>query len=331
MEYIFKNNTYLTIPKDDWKNRIEVELGDSKQPDFKPQVKIMRWDNEVNFSARLVHNESNPQVTTEADKIKWVGSKIEAHFYEVPDSIDCPEGGYEFEVILKEKPATNKIEFTLNTKGVNFHYQPPLNQEKLPPDGMRATEIEVFDKDNNRVAYRPENIVGSYAVYCSENKINLVGGKLYKIGKVGHIFRPKIIDSIGTEVWGELNIDIGKEILSITIPQDFIDKAVYPIIIDPTFGNTTQTASGGNIQNYLRGSHYLISEAGTGTSLTFYISAKYSTGNAKAAAYVYTNDSAAGALLSGTEQVSVTAAGAYTVNFTGSPSFSVNTQYFLMA
>ncbi len=29
-----------------------VEVGDSKQVDFFPQVKIQRWGNEVNFSVR---------------------------------------------------------------------------------------------------------------------------------------------------------------------------------------------------------------------------------------------------------------------------------------
>ena len=41
-------------PKDDPKDKIEVELGDSKDSTkFHPQVKLMRWDNEVNASFRL--------------------------------------------------------------------------------------------------------------------------------------------------------------------------------------------------------------------------------------------------------------------------------------
>jgi hypothetical protein len=62
MNYKFQRNTYLAVPKDDWKDRINVEVGDSKQDDFHPQVKIMRWDNEVNLSFRLKHNESIPEV-----------------------------------------------------------------------------------------------------------------------------------------------------------------------------------------------------------------------------------------------------------------------------
>jgi hypothetical protein len=150
MKYTKLNNTYFYKPKDNPKDRIEVEVGDSKQPDFKPQVKIMRWDNEVNFSVRLKDDQvAIEAVTTSQDKIVWSKGKRDVNFYDLTEG----EGGYEFEVILKEKPATNKLEFTLNTKGLDFFYQPELTQE---------------EKDQG--ATRPEKVVGSYAVYASENK-----------------------------------------------------------------------------------------------------------------------------------------------------------------
>ncbi|MCR4275461.1 MAG: hypothetical protein NUV83_01770, partial [Candidatus Wolfebacteria bacterium] len=83
-------------------------------------------------------------------------------------------------------------------------------------------------------------------------------------GKVGHIFRPKIIDSAGTEVWGDLHIENG--ILSVTIPQNFLDKAVYPVIVDPTFGYTTIGATGGATPaNYLVGTRANPTVTATGT------------------------------------------------------------------
>ena len=223
-ELLIKDNTYLKKPKDDPKDRIGLEIGDSKQPDkFYPQVKIMRWDNEVNFSVRLVHDEKSPKISEKDDKITWQGDKVEAHFYDIQNE-EHPEGASEFEVILKEKPKINKVEFTLNTKGLDFFNQRELTQ-----------------KEKDKGARRPENVIGSYAVYASERKINYVGGKEYKSGKVGHIYRPKIVDSLGTEVWGALHIENG--ILSVTIPQDFLDKAVYPIIVDPTFGYEVEGGS----------------------------------------------------------------------------------------
>lgn len=38
MNYIKNKNTYFDTPKDDQKDRIEVEIGDSKQEDFFPPI-----------------------------------------------------------------------------------------------------------------------------------------------------------------------------------------------------------------------------------------------------------------------------------------------------
>jgi hypothetical protein len=229
VNYTESNNTYFAKPKNDWKDRIEIEIGDSKQADFYPQLKVMRWDNEVNFSVRLKHDELTPTVSKQGEKVKWQGGKIEAHFYNILEG----EGGHEFEVILKEKPKVNVIEFTLNTKGLDFVYQLPLDELRAPEDiangGVIFTPTEVRDIDGNIIVRQPENVVGSYVIMTSERKINWTDGKLYKIGMAGIIYRPKIIDSAGTEVWGSLNVNKEKGILSVTIPQDFLDKAVYPV------------------------------------------------------------------------------------------------------
>jgi hypothetical protein len=90
-----------------------------------------------------------------------------------------------------------------------------------------VTETDAFDNDGNSVNHRPENVVGSYVVCASENKINYVGGKEYKCGQVGVIYRPKVTDAEGKWVWEELKIENG--LLTITIPQEFLDKAVYPL------------------------------------------------------------------------------------------------------
>lgn len=222
----FTNNTYFL--EHNKKFDLGVEVGDSKQKDIVyPQFKVKKWDNECNVSFRLIEeNYKDYSVKCENDHINFKKKSKEIKIYEIED-------GFEFEIDLLEKPETNLINFSLNTKGLEFFYQPELTQE---------------EKDNG--AFRPENVIGSYAVYTSEEKINYVGGKEYKAGKVGHIYRPKISDSDGNETWGELSIT--GETLSVTIPQDFIDNAVYPIkhAAGLTFGYTTQgsseTAAGSN-------------------------------------------------------------------------------------
>lgn len=216
MNYAKQNNTYFATPKDDPKDRIQVEVGDSKQPDFKPQVKLMRWDNEVNFSVRLSTTETASPLKT-GDKINWDTDTSKIEFYDFTED----EGGYKLVWFLKEKPLTNKVEFTIQSKGLDFFYQPELTAEEVAQG-----------------ASRPENVVGSYAVYHqTKGGMNDSAGMEYKCGKAFHIYRPHIIDAEGKECWGNLHIENG--IYSVEIPQDFLDKAVYPIKSNDTFGYTT--------------------------------------------------------------------------------------------
>ena len=234
-----QHNKFLKTVKDHDQDHIEVEIGDTKQNgEFFPQHKIMRWDNEVNLSMRLIHNEENPTVShdSDTDTVHWIGEKMEAHFYNLGVSEEHPEDAQELEVVLKEKPDTNLIQFTLKDKGIIYEPQyPDLIVKRQPEDG--ADPIV------------PENVLGSYAIYTKEHKQNFTGGKLYKAGKVGHIYRPKIIDAKGTWVWGKLNISEG--ILTVEIPQDFLDNAVYPVrhASGTTVGYTTIGGTQGQISS----------------------------------------------------------------------------------
>lgn len=254
-KYSFANETFFHTAKAHLKDRIEVEIGDSKQPDFKPQVKVQRWDNEVNLSFRLRDDGIEPEtVDTVSDKVVWKKGKREAHFYDIQNA-EHPDGAYEFEVVLLEKPSSNVVEFTVQDKDVEYLYQPALTEEEIAEG-----------------AERPENVVGSYAVYAKTPKTNWTGGKEYKTGKVGHIFRPRIEDAIGMWVWGDLHVENG--ILSVTIPQDFLDNAVYPVrhAAGLTFGytsigSTTLSPSANNVG----GSPGNLPSTGTVTKTSIYV------------------------------------------------------------
>lgn len=292
------NNAFVQVARKNTKDKIEVEIGDTKDSStFYPQQKIMRWDNEVNCSIRLIHDEKNPEVKTKKDKIVWEGDKIKAEIYQLTEG----EGGQEFEITLKEKPKSNIIQFTLVDKCVDYFYQPELTLEEK----IRGVE-------------RPENIVGSYAIYSSEEKINYIGGKEYKSGKVGHIYRPKIIDSEGTEVWGDLHIENG--ILSVTIPQEFLNKAVYPVkhAAGLTFGYTTAGASDMLAENgEIRRSGDLISPSDNGTTSRMDIYLRSTDGNSHSVQLgLYNNTS----LIGNTSSISYSSTSASWVN----SSLSVN-------
>lgn len=63
------------------KDKVDVVIGDDKQPDvFYPQAKLCRWNNEVNFSLRLIENEKGQaKVSTSGDKIICKKGNIVAH------------------------------------------------------------------------------------------------------------------------------------------------------------------------------------------------------------------------------------------------------------
>lgn len=265
-EFTQLDNGLTKLVKDDPVDRLEIELGDVKQVEFYSQLKIMRWDNEVNASFRLVDDEVRSPVTT-SDKTTLDGLKRKVELYEIQPSEEHPEGGFEFEITLKEKPLTNKVEFTMQTKGLDFFYQPKLTVKETA-DGC----------------FRPENIEGSYAIYHSGNPINHVGGELYGSGKFGHIPKPKVFDATGNWVWGELNI--GTNLMTVTIPQDFLDNAVYPVrhAAGATFGYDTIGGSQFTQNGTVVGSKYT-GAAGTVTAITLGRKAYPGTGTTRCAIY----------------------------------------------
>jgi hypothetical protein len=254
--YRVDNNTFFQTVKDDKADFLDVEIGDSKQADFYPQIKVKRWDNEVNFSVRLLDDAPDqPAIRTSGKTIKWVKQNVEAHFYDYDGHPDFPEGGHEFEVLLKQKPASNVLRFSIQTKGLDFFYQPALTPEEIAQG-----------------AQRPENVVGSYEVYHKEKAgdYSRLGGKDYKAGKAFHIFRPNATDAKGKTTWCDLHIDDAGGILTVSVPQEFLDGAVYPVLIDPTFGYTTKGGSQFHPNQYYIVGLRVTGAAGTANSISSY-------------------------------------------------------------
>jgi len=246
----------------------EQMLGaDKLSADFKPEVKLEKWGDETYVKVWSEEN-GDKTATQVGDKVIWnnTDKSKEYNFYTIED-------GFEYEIILKEKPKSNVIELKIETKDLVFYYQPELTQEEID-DGV----------------YAPDNVFGSYAVYHTTKRGHIVGQTNYMAGKAFHIYRPQIEDANGWKVWGDLLIENG--ILSVTIPQDFLDKAVYPIkhATGLTFGFTS-VGGYSNGTTGITASKYDCPESGTITSITTY--AKGSTGGIYLANAVYSDDSGA--------------------------------------
>ena len=197
------------------------ESGESKIELLKdrPKMVLSKWDDEIRLGVSYSKVKGQGDRNLLSNKIEWKDAKEEVHAYPIDNK------NFEFEIVLKEKPDTNVFDFTIDGyENLDFFYQPTLTQQEID---------EGVD--------RPENVVGSYAVYHKTKKNHRVGDTNYATGKAFHIYRPKVIDSNGLEQWAELNYETG--ILRVTVSQNFLDNAIYPVRVDPTFGDTDGGAS----------------------------------------------------------------------------------------
>ena len=265
----FLSKTLNSDPRD----RIVVEIGDSKQLDFKPQIKLMRWDNEVNLSIRGEEKIGSTSDLLETTS-KYITPDYEIHMYEIAET--GTEKGYEFEWVLKVRPPSNVLTATLLSKGLNFFYQPKLTDEyvagfsdEFKREISSVTETEVRDSTGNILVFRPEHAIGSYAVYHkSKGALNDSSAMDYKCGKAFHIYRPKAIDSKGNEIWADLNVNEGLGILTVTVDSKWLDTASYPVKVDPTFGRTSLGVSGYSGNDTIVGYTGTPASSGTTSSIT---------------------------------------------------------------
>ena len=107
------------------------------------------------------------------------------------------QSGLEFLLELNEQPVENTINFSIDAPGLEFVY------------------------------------LGNNSYDVIQNESNKAPGEIYRPKLGFHIYRPKIIDADNNWVWGNLSIEDG--VMDLTIPQSFLDSAVYPIKVDPTY------------------------------------------------------------------------------------------------
>lgn len=135
------------------------------------------------------------------------------------------ENEFDIDFTLHAKPDTNVFTYKIEgAEDFDFFYQPELTPEEIAEG-----------------ATQPENVVGSYAVYHKTKANHRIGSTNYATGKAFHIYRPKALDANGAEVWAELSYESGT--LSVTVSENWLKTATYPVRVDPTFGYTTQGAS----------------------------------------------------------------------------------------
>jgi len=245
----------------------DVLIGDIVDADFHPKFTLTKWNGNAWLKFAFDDNQITKAQTValQSNKVVWDTPLFALRFYPLEQAVGHEDGGLEFELILKTKPQKNSFSLSIQTQNLAFYYQPSLTQEFNIAECFELSETYARLKSGREV-FRPEPVVGSYAVYHA-SKAN----GIYKNGKAFHIYRPKLTDADGKTAWADLDVDVVNGVLTLTLPQAFLDAAKYPVVVDPTFGYTSIGASTwSDWVNWVGATKFSLSEAGTVTSMTFY-------------------------------------------------------------
>ena len=244
--------TKLGVDNDD------VEIGDGKSlTNLNPQVKLFRWNKENSLSIKFTGLKAPATFDSQTKTLEIKNNKMGFYFNRADDT------NLKFGLIFYEKPVVNTWDFQLEGwEDFGFHYQHPL--ANVNSDGSTWEETP-----NGIRSDRPVDVVGSYAIYHKTKRDHRVGEINYRTGKFGHFYRPKFIDANGKWVWGSLHIEKG--IYTVSVPQNFLDSAVYPVKANDNFGEEGvggSTHTGG--LNIWWGQHGIPVLSGTGVDIHHY-------------------------------------------------------------
>lgn len=170
-------------------------------------------------------------VTAEKETFDAIKEDISLKIGDVEDKIGIVGTNWSWDTIFYSKPLSNIIEFRItHSPGIEFYYQDTLENDWKRENGGYK-ELSDYLKNN----FRPDDVVGSYAVYCNAGGILTQEGKVIhaaKTGKLTHIYRPVAVDAKSNWTWCSLSIsDAVNNVrtMTITVPDDFLSSAVYPV------------------------------------------------------------------------------------------------------
>lgn len=238
----------------------DVILGDDKSSVFKPKLTFTKWNKEVNLSVTVPSALiASPIVSIDKDRLEFKDSKV--GFYSNLDQDN--EENFKFGLMLFEKPLVNSWTFSLE------------GHEDLEFRGPIPESIDIGDKILHPLSER----VGGYSIFHKTKKHNQ-----YQTGKIGVFLCPVFIDASGVREKAVLKIKDGD--YTVSVSQEFLDNAVYPVKANDTFGNTT-TPDGYDTTNadYMRVSPFTLGVAGNVSKLTTYLDGVDAAENVKGVIY----------------------------------------------
>ena len=174
---------------------------------------------------------------------------------------------FEWDIILYSMPDANVFTYKIETKGLDFSYQPPLSAAEMV-DTVWESVPESYDSTcecyTDSIFYvqigavMDSLAVGSYVVERSAGGGNVTESGItrnYTTGMVGTIYAPTAWNTKGDTTVCSLLIN--DETLSVIVPQKFLDdterSGAWPLTVDPEFGyNDDGTSTSSEFNNTCR-------------------------------------------------------------------------------
>lgn len=286
------------------KNRVRIGTGTSS---FVGKMLLGAWDNEclidLQMDSSITGNLGKATLTGTGEtasivvenndwKLEYKPTKLVAGFNEY--------GGIDYLMTIKRKTSYNTINFTYNATNCVAYPQPPLTQEYTAGwNDEFQCEIAVTETHVTRVSdgqilvERPAHVVNSIVFYHATK-----GGTVTQTdadrgittGKIGTLYSMKVTDSSATSKTTWTKWTLNGSVITLTIPLEFLQSAVFPITISPvgdTFGYGSNGHSSvvssavvmGDINDYSPASN------GTATSMHVYFYSDYSARKVKCGLY----------------------------------------------
>lgn len=210
----------------------------------------------------LTQAQTDPYIIDMAGKdwtIKVADAPITSESTETIKATAKPSGDKELSVIIKDLKEIPEFtaKFQVTTTGLTLHKQLPLTAELNASnyDTLNATHAI---RNGTTEIHRPENVLNSYACFNKNGQ------------KVAHIYGSKLTDAKGNYIWVDQNLENGT--LTVYLDKAWMEKAAYPVILDPSFGYTTKGATDDNIGGSVTvGTLYALSENATVNDMKAYI------------------------------------------------------------
>jgi hypothetical protein len=197
-----------------------VQLGEDADPAYigdraasslwRPKVELTRWAAEECLTLELEGFDVTGDPTLSGNGLSRREGNTSVCLY-APTSREL-----EWEIILHSRPLVSEWSYRLSGHAaLEFLYQGELSG----------------DESGNR---RPENVVGSYAIYHATKRQHITGRTNYRCGKLFHLYRPRATDDHGNQAWGTLT-KFGDRLI-VGFDRAWLDGAAYPVTIDPNLG-----------------------------------------------------------------------------------------------